>query len=309
MDPQYSIIIVNWNTGSLLTDCILSVKASFQENDSTEAEILVIDNASTDQSLIQARTTFSDIQVIESSSNLGFGSANNLAARQARGEFLLFLNPDTLMKPGAIQLLKDHLESSPQVGAVGPKLLNPDGSVQLSIFRTPTLTREAWRLFHLDRIFPYNAYPAWLLSSTEPQEVDILQGTCLLVRRDVFFSIGQFDERFFMYSEEVDLCVRIRSAGWSIQWLPQALVIHLGGQSTKLVADQMFLMLYRNKVEFFRKHYGQPDTALYKMLLYLVSLSRYFPGALLKAMTLAKSQAAWDTSRQYGLMLKEISSF
>ena len=131
----------------------------------------------------------------------------------------------------------------------------------------------------------------------------------MLVRRDIFFSTGQFDERFFMYSEEVDLCVRILSAGWQIIWLPQAQVVHLGGQSTRLVADQMFLMLYRNKVEFFRKHYGQPETALYKMLLYLVSLTRYLPGLLMKALTLVKSQALLDTTRQYGLMLKKISSF
>jgi N-acetylglucosaminyl-diphospho-decaprenol L-rhamnosyltransferase len=309
MDPHLSIIIVNWNTGSLLTDCVKSVKASILENGSPQTEILVVDNDSSDESLFQARTTYPDIRVIESSSNLGFGPANNLAARHAKGEFLLFLNPDTVLKPTAIRLLSDHLTSSPQVAAVGPKLLNQDGSVQLSIFRTPTLSREAWRLFHLDRFFPYNAYPAWLLSSTEPQDVDVLQGTCLLMRRDVFFSIGQFDERFFMYSEEVDLCVRMLAAGWHIHWHPQALVIHIGGQSTKLVADQMFLMLYRNKVEFFRKHYGQPDTTIYKLLLYLVSLSRYLPGTLVKTLSPANSHSLRDSSRQYGLMLKEISSF
>ncbi len=306
---KVSIIIVNWNTGDLLAECIRSVKESSIMDTLPFAEILVVDNASMDHSLHQARIAFPEIRVIQNQENLGFGAANNMAAREAVGEYLLLLNPDTIVKPGAIRSLVDHLDNHPEAGAAGPKLINPDGSLQLSIYRTPTLTREMWRLFHLDSIFPYNAYPPATLSATNPQKVDTIQGTCLLVRRDIFLSIGMFDERFFMYSEEVDLCVRIRSAGWLIHWLPQAKVVHLAGQSTKLVADQMFLMLYRNKVEFFRKHYGQPKTAMYKLLLYLVSLSRYFPGLLMKRTVLANTQLQGETIRQYGLMLKEISSF
>jgi hypothetical protein len=309
MDPTLSIIIVNWNTGRLLTDCIQSIQDTYLSEQSSQTEILVIDNGSTDHSLAQAVDCFPGIRVIPNQLNLGFGPANNLAAQSAHGEYLLLLNPDTIVQPGAIHALLDYLQSHPKIGLVGPKLINPDGTFQLSIFRAPTLSREAWRLFHLDRIYPYNAYPVDVLASQEPQPVDILQGTCLFMPRELFLLVGMFDEQFFMYSEEVDLCTRIRSTGWPIHWVPQAKVMHLAGQSTRLVADKMFLMLYRNKVAYFRKHYGQPRTGFYKLLLYVVSISRYLPGLILKRLAARKPTTRWDTSRQYGLMLKEISTF
>lgn len=309
MNPKVSIIIVNWNTGDLLRECIKSVKDTFYVDDSLTAEILVIDNASNDYSIQMAKSAYSDIRVIEVDKNIGFGLANNLASRKASGDYLLFLNPDTVVKAGSIQLLVDHLALHPEVAVVGPKLLNPDGSMQTSIFRTLTLAREAWRLFHLDYILPYNSYPSRILESKGPQVVDILKGACILIRREIFFATGMFDERFFMFTEEFDLCVRVRSAGWKIHWVPEALVVHLGGQSTKLVADRMFLMLYRSKIEFFRKYYGYPSTTLYKLLLYLASLIRYIPGLLLKDSRLIWSQTLWGASRQYGLLLHEIRYF
>lgn len=266
-----SVIVVNWNTGDLLWRCLESIYADLSE---VQAEVLVVDSASTDQSLAAAQEQFPQARYIQTPVNVGFGSANNLALRQAKGDYLWLLNPDTLVHPGAIKTLLNFMKQNPRVGAAASRLLNADGSLQYSCSPEPTLGREFLRMCHLGSVRPDGYYSMETWDLVDPRRVEVILGACMLVRRTALDQAGLFDERFFMYSEEVDLCRRIRLAGWEIYWVPQALVTHYGGQSTRQMAAEMFVQLYRAKIEFFRKHHGTLQASLYKLILYISGLPR-----------------------------------
>lgn len=278
---KLSIIIVNWNTGPLLATCLRSVLSECQALASRGSswEIIVVDNHSSDDSLDAAlalEKQFGQVILMQNRQNAGFARANNQGIRRASGDYILLLNPDTEVKPGAISALLGFMDAHPRAGAAGPHILNPDGSLQTSCYPAPTLPRELWYLLHLDLLWPFAQYPMkrWALDSARP--VDSLLGACLLVRRSALGETGLLDEDFFMYSEEIDLCHRLRQAGWSLHWVPQARIVHYGGQSTRQVAGPMFLQLYRSKLHFFRKHNGRHAGWLYKLLLFTIAAPRVF---------------------------------
>lgn len=266
-----SIIIVSWNTAALLEGCLRSIY-SFPPKG--EFDIWVVDNASTDHTVEGIRTLFPAVRTIENDGNVGFARANNQAIDQCGGRYVVLLNPDTIIHPHTFDLLVDFMESHPEVGAVGPRYLNPDGSLQISCAPFPSISREFWRMFYLDRIFAYGIYnmPAW--DHHHPRQVNVLQGACLLVRRKAIDEIGMLDPGFFMYNEETDLCYRLYRARWMLYWIPESLITHFGGQSTQQAAAAMFLRLYESKTIFMRKHYGNSLAWLYKLVLFVSSLLR-----------------------------------
>jgi hypothetical protein len=266
-----SIIIVNWNTRQLLAECLDSIYASPPDR---EFEIWVVDNNSQDGSQRMLQELYPEVNLIANSCNPGFARANNQAMSQCSGDYILLLNPDTVVIPGALTHLMRFLDEHPEAGAAGPRLINSDGSLQISAYPQPTLWREFWRLFHMDNLHHWALYPMKEWEQSTPRQVDVVMGACLMIRRKALDQIGLFDEDYFMYSEEVDLCCRIRQAGWSIFWVPQAVVLHYGGQSTDQVAAEMFLHLYQGKILYFRKHYSWLSVQLYKVVLLLASLGR-----------------------------------
>jgi GT2 family glycosyltransferase len=266
-----SIIIVSWNTARLLEDCLASI---FANPPTSPFEIWVVDNASTDESPRMVRERFPQVRLVENRGNVGFARANNQAMQICTGKHTLLLNPDTLVSPGALQALVDFLDRHPEAGAVGARLLNPDGSLQVSSHPRPTLARELWRLFHLDALLAYSEYPLSKWETNQPREVDLLMGACLLLKKEVLDQVGLLDEDYFIYSEEIDLCYRIQRAGWRLYWVPQAEVVHFGGQSTQQVATEMFLNLYHSKIKYFRKHHGWAGAQIYKLILRIAALSR-----------------------------------
>ena len=234
----------------------------------------MVDNASTDNSPRMVREKFPQVQLVENHKNVGFARANNPAIQQSSGNYILLLNPDTLVRSGALQTLIDFLDKTPNAGAAGAKILNPDNSLQIASHPSPTLSRELWRLFHLDRIWPYAEYSKTKWETNQAQDVDVLIGACLLLRKDVLDQVGLLDENYFMYSEEVDLCYRVQEAGWRLFWVPQAEVVHFGGQSTQQAPVEMFLNLYHGKIKYFRKHNGWLAAQVYKLILMIASLAR-----------------------------------
>jgi len=266
-----SIVIISWNTANLLAKCLASIYAYPPTGN---FEIFVVDNASSDDSVQMVRQQFPQVKLLPNAQNVGFARANNQAICQSTGKFLLLLNPDTEVKPGALHKLQQFMAAKPQAGAVGPQTLNPDGTQQLSCFPRPTLWREFWRLFHLDRLWPMGTYQMDRWPVDRPREVDALLGACLLLRKEALDQIGLLDESYFIYSEEIDLCYRLQQAGWHLYWLPQAEIIHYGGQSTQQVAADMFLQLYRGKLQYFRKHHGWLAGQLYKLILLTITLAR-----------------------------------
>ena len=268
---QLSTIIVSWNTRDLLARCLESL---FAHPPRASFEVLVIDNASSDGSSEAVQERFPQVRLIQNAENSGFAAATNRGILESDGTFILLLNPDTEIQAGALQTLLDVLESHPEYGMVGPRLLNPDGSLQESCYPAPTLSREVWRLFHLDRLVPHAIYPMSKWSPNQIRSVDVLKGACVLLRREVIEQVGLLDESFFMYSEEVDLCLRVRRAGWQLAWVPQACVIHYEGQSTRQASREMFIRLYAGKVGYYRKHHGWWSVQAYKLILLLASLVR-----------------------------------
>ncbi len=301
--PALSIIIVNWNTRQDLLRCLASITAN---PPACPFEVLVLDNASADGSAESVAAEFPQVRLEVSAENLGFARANNRAAASAQGRFWLLLNPDTVVHPGALDALARHLASRPWVAAVGPRLVNPDGSPQPSIERLPTLYNEWWRLLHLDHLYPVSKYPPSTLASRRPRRVEVLSGACLLVRREAVEASGLFDEEYFVYSEEIDLCDRLYRAGWALHWVPEAMVTHLAGHSTRQTADRMFIELYRNKVKFFRKRRGPVSARLYKLVLLQAAVLRYGLGSLIRILPLRRREEWMEAGRRYGLLLAEL---
>jgi len=302
---KMSVIIVNWNTGDLLKKCVHSLWAE-KERYGSEIEILVLDNASSDDSIEVARRDFPDLRYIENAENLGFARATNQGIRISTGSLVLLLNPDTEVIPGALDVLERFLDSQPRAGAVGPRLLNPDGSIQISAYPEPTLSREAWRLFHLDKLWPVGSYPMSRWRIDTPREVDVLMGACILLRREVLDRCGLLDERYFIYSEDQDLCRRLRSNGWRIFWQPVARVIHYGGRSTRQVKAEMFVRLYGEKIAYFRRHHGGASAIIYKLVLLCASLIRQLISPVALLVGRKRRSRVLEMARLYRRLVREL---
>lgn len=286
-----SIIIVSWNTRELLAKCLKSVFTYQQEVATRQAgpssaerpldmEIFVVDNASIDGTVEMVHQGFPQVCLIENPQNVGFARANNQAIRRSRGRYILLLNSDAELHPGALQEMLEFMEDRPQVGACGPQLLNPDGTHQISCQPMLTPWREFWRLTFLEQFKRRASYNFSQGDRQSPREVEVLKGACLLLRRAALDQVGLLDERYFMYTEEVDLCYRLRHAGWQLYWLPQARVTHYGEGSTRQVAEAMYLQLYRSKIQFYRKVGGQRQARLFKLLVTVAYLPRWLAAAL-----------------------------
>lgn len=302
---KLSIIIINWNTRNLLSDCISSVYEHALEVD---FELIAVDNASRDGSSKMIQNQFPEVNLISNSNNPGFAKANNQALRICSGEYVLLLNPDTIVKSGAIDKLVNFLNDFPEAGAAGARLLNPDGSLQRSACPKPTLFREFWRLFHLDGLKYLAKYPMNRWSLNQVREVDILKGACILIRRKALDEVGLLDEEYFMFSEEVDLCTRLTQSGWHLFWIPGAEVIHFGGQSTKQVPEEMFLRLYEGKIMYFRKHQSNLAGRGYKFILCIAALVRLVLTPLTIFEQPAQRRQHLDLSHNYWQLLISLPS-
>ncbi len=297
---KLSIIVVSWNTRDILADCLESV---YQYPPTDLFELILVDNASTDGSAEMVKSRFPQARLIESKENLGFAQGNNLAVPLCVGEYVLLLNPDTVVKPNALQDLIDFLDVTPDAGAAGSRLLNPDESLQPSCHPRPQLGRELWRLMHFDSIKPYGRYDMTSWDMSKNREVDVLMGASLMVRKSILDQIGFLDGDYFMYSEEVDLCFRLQKAGWKLYYVPSSKVIHLGGQSSKQVAMDMFLQLYLGKLKYFRKHYGPFAGFIYKVILLIASIVRLVLAPIAWLQSQQKRDLNLQLARRYGRLI------
>ncbi len=286
-----TVIVVAWNTRDLLRTCLRTVYAQALPPEAVPLEVIVVDNASTDGSLDLVRNEFPAVTLVENPTNLGFAAANNQGLRLANGRHLVLLNPDTEVQPGALGVLVNFLARNPRAGAAGALLLNPDGTLQISAYPVLGLGTELWRMFHLDRFLRLASYPLETWAKGGPRRVGVAQGACLALRREALDGVGLLDEGYFMYTEEVDLCHRLAQAAWGVYWVPQARVLHFGGQSTRQVEPEMFLRLYESKVRFFRKHGGPWAARAYKVILAAAALPRVAFGAFASP-TSARSRPA-----------------
>lgn len=244
-----SVVIVNWNTKELLSQCLRSVYETIHD---CSFEVFVVDNGSYDGSPQMVREKFPEVHLIENGENLGFAKANNIAMQLCQGRYLLLLNSDAALTQNAIAILLKAAGEHPNAGILGPTLIFPDGRIQRGYGGLPTLKSELVSLVGLDKLLK-NRKAAGPGEDVVP--AGFVDGACQVVRRSSLDQIGLFDERFFFFSEEVDLCHRAHLGGWQVLHVPAARVIHVGGGSTVSSAART-LQLYRAKLQYFDKHYG-----------------------------------------------------
>jgi N-acetylglucosaminyl-diphospho-decaprenol L-rhamnosyltransferase len=251
-----SVVILNWNVRELLERCLASIRS-----DRYTIEIIVVDNASTDDGVAMVQNKYPHVKLIANATNRGFTGGNNQGIAAATGRYVLVLNPDTEIVGDALDCLIDYMEAESQAGAVGPMLLNPDRSIQPSRRRFPTVLVGFFESTWLQGVLPRSVLRRYYMDDVPAkivQEVDWLNGACTLFRREVFDRVGVYDEAtFFMYSEELDLCRRIKQAGWRIAYLPDAQVIHYEGKSSEQVVAARHIRFNTSKVRYYRKWHGR----------------------------------------------------
>lgn len=253
-----SVVIVSYNTRELLRGCLDSVLADLDSR--VKHEVIVVDNASADGSAAMIRDSFPQVRLLANSQNRGFAASSNQAIQKSSGQYVVLLNPDTLVRKGALESLMALLEERRDAGVVGPKLLFPDGSLQHSAFTFPTLAMIFLDFFPLHhRLLDSRIngrYPRGLYERAEPFPIDHPLGAALMVRRAVIEEVGLLDESFFMYCEEINWCLRIKEAGWRIFCIPRAEIVHHVGQSTRQFREEMYVELHRSRYRLYQKHYG-----------------------------------------------------
>jgi hypothetical protein len=313
-------VIVNWNTREYLAQCLESVLASRSSGQglrfvahqgsalpgtsegSLLIEVFVVDNASTDGSVEMTEARFPWVRLIENSENAGFARANNQAIGECQGRHVLLLNSDTVVHETALHALVAFMDAHPKAGAAGARLLNGDGSLQLSCQPMLTPGREFWSLSFLEQLAPRATYPQDQWDIHTPRRVDVIKGACLLLRRATLDQVGVLDDRYFMYTEEVDLCFRLDQAGWELWYVPEAEVTHFGEASSRQMAEAMYLQLYRSKIQFYRKFGGEQQADRFKTLV----RTAYWPRWIVAAAG-ARLSPAWNSrASTYRRLLTEL---
>lgn len=300
--PDLSIIILNWNVQDLLRDCLRSLAHS----PALSVETIVVDSASTDGSVEMVAREFPGVHLIVSDENLGYSRGNNLGLAAGHGRHLLILNPDTAIVGDALEAMVSYAEAHPEVGLLGPQLLNAGGSAQPSRRRFPTLAMAFFESTWLQPFAPRSMLDRYYVrdaSDDAMAEVDWVTGACLLVRRAVFEQIGGFDEGFFMYSEELDYCRRARAAGWRVMYFPGAKVYHFEGKSSEQAIPERHIRFQRSKVRYFRKYHG-PFVAETLRLFLLLNYSQQLLLEAAKGLVGHKRALRWQRLRAYWQVVK-----
>ncbi len=270
---EMAVAIINHNTREQLRRCLATVRSA------APRQVVVVDNSSTDGSVEMVRDDFPEVELRANMINPGYGAGANQAISLCTTEYVLLLNSDTLLQPGALRALGDYLADHPAVAVLGPRLANPDGALQRSCYPWPSPLDMLLEVSYLDRLARY--IPAlrhrylrtW--QHDEPRSVPWVVGAALAIRRAAFSRVGGFDESFFMYAEEIDLARRLHAAGWQTHFAPVTTVTHVGGVSTMQRRAAMQIEKFASMVRFYRRHYSRHRTVA------IVALMRAIAGARL----------------------------
>lgn len=264
--PDASVIIVSFNTRDVLRDCLQSLYAAIGQR---AVEVIVVENASRDGSADMVADEFPAVRLVRSEVNLGFAAANNVGFDLALGRYVILLNPDAQVERSAFAGAIERMDAAPEVGMAGGRLVDRDGRDQPSARCFPSLLNELLVISGLAARFPrsrlFGRFDRTWADPERPAAVDWVPGAFAIVRREALRAVGHFDERFFLYYEEVDLCRRIKAAGWQIWYWPEIVIRHLGGESSKTVENaeisssgsQLVLWRMRSALLYYRKHHGR----------------------------------------------------
>ncbi len=274
MNPFLSVVIVNFETPIHTIQCVESL---YRNRSTFPFEIILIDNGSRDGSVDEIRSRFPEVVSIETGENLGFARAKNLGINNARGQYILLLNSDTKILDNALDRMLAHLESDASIGALGPRQLDGHGKLQLSWGAFPTFVSEIFRkvLHHRLSLDDFRIRDYLEEKYAGSNEVDWVSGSCLLVRREAVFGAGLLDPHFFMYFEDIDLCERIRRAGWKIHFNSDITIVHYGGVSAKKNILNVLVEYRHSQIYFTKKYYGLSGVVLLKSLLLIKNVTSF----------------------------------
>lgn len=264
--PDIGIVIVNWNTRDLLRDCLRSIVES---DPSVNRRVVVVDNASTDQSVEMVRKEFPDVDIIASATNDGFARANNAglkllgvadAANDSAPRYALLLNPDTVLPPYALRMVIDRADADEKIGVLGPRLVMLDGKLDLACRRSfPSPIVSFYRMIGLSKLFPksrrFGQYNLTYLDEFQEAEIDCVVGAFMMVRREVIVQVGLLDEAFWMYGEDIDWAFRIKQAGWKVLYYPNVSVLHVKRAASRMNPRTRY-EFQRASLIFYKKHYA-----------------------------------------------------
>ncbi len=312
MTVDLSVIIVSWNVADLLAACLESIVAgpvALQDSarDGLGIEIIVVDSASSDHTVELLRERYPQVRLLQQAENLGFSRCNNIGLKAASGRYVMLLNPDTQVIGDALPQMAAYLDANPGVGIVGPHTLNSDGTTQSTRRRFPSLLIALCESTWLQPYAPKSLLNFYYVADGSPDsavlDVDWVQGSALMARREVYEQIGGLDEGYIMYSEEMDWCRRAKDAGWRVVYLGTAQTVHHGGKSTEQVVARSHIYFQRSKLRYFRKYHGWLSAQVLRLFLlfnYLWQLGLEVGKAALghkRPLRLERMKAYWQVLR------------
>lgn len=304
---EISVVIVGWNAEHYLELCLESLAKAPPRR---SMEVLLVDNASTDNSVEMVEAKFPWVKLIKSSENLGFAKGNNVAIRQCQGRYIALVNPDVIVFPGCLDALADYLDENPKVGNVGPRVLNPDLSLQSTCRRFPTLWNNFCSAAGLSARFKNSRFFAgehmFYFPHDRTLSVDVLVGCFSMIRREAFDTVGLLDEGLFMYGDDVDWCRRAWSAGWQVVFYPGAQAIHDRGKITAPYPVRFAVAQQRSVLHYWTKHHGFWGVLGIRSIMFFHHILRY-TSALLSGLAHSREIAQNDVRKQVsGACMREL---
>jgi len=288
--PELSIVFVNYNDRIHLEKSLASLQKNVQDID---YEVIVVDNNSSDGSLAFLRENFPSVRTMGNKENLGYARANNQGIRESKGEYVLLLNTDTIINPGALNLLLQEMKKDPGIGGIGPALLTDKNNYQVSFGKKVNFISELFQKYFLNFY-----YKLILKNDKKNREVNWLSGACLLTKRNILKEVGLFDENFFLYFEDIDLCLRIKEKGWCLVYFPRAEVLHAGGGSTESFRLSSRFHYRKSQLYFYEKHNSKISLILLRIYLRICFVSLLLEGCI-------KRDKEWGSRKDFFKLLKK----
>lgn len=296
--PDLSVVIVSWNAKEFVNECLKSLIGQYSYG---SVEVIVVDNASSDGTPELVREQFPEVKLLRNPQNLGFAKANNMGVSVSRGKYICLVNSDVTMRDGCLRKMFQYMEQNPSIGMLGPAMLGADGRVRRSCMRIPTLWNSLCYALGLDLVLKgFQTFSGFLMRDfqhDEIRDVEVLNGWFWMVRRQALAEVGGLDERFFMYSEDIDWCKRFHSAGWRVVFYPDAQAVHYGGASSASLPLHFHLELQHARLQYWEKHHGRTSRRLYVFILLLEQLVRLVGHASQFVRKSARPQSAFKLER------------
>ncbi len=270
-----SVIIVTWNGKRYALECLASLH---RQESRVAAEIIVVDNGSSDGTPAAIRERFPNVRVIENKINLGFARANNIGMALSHGKYVCLLNSDVVIPSGCFERMIEFMEANPEVGMLGPKMLSPMGGVGASVMRLPTVWNTLCCALGLHRIVPdskvFGGFEMVGYPYDTIDDVEVLTGWFWMIPRIALQQVGRLDERFFMYGEDIDWCQRFHEAGWRVVFFPDAEALHYGAASSGEAPMRFYVEMRRANLQYFQKHHGRLSAVGYQLAICIHELVR-----------------------------------